>query len=263
MTASRLIPVRFWVTTPEGVLPIDKEMRKKHLPRGPAGSEPEVDLRYGSYLEAVQSFLLRDDRRKILLALESPLGRSLDLDQIESIDIRTEKHGVCYQVARADVNVSGSTVSLAVNVAASASARSQLERDFRLLRRLAKKHHHSYLPRVYFKGAVRYRERGQGIRWLHMFAAEWFRGYHEFHLHRNPAGDSHQLCLWDLDRGSSFLSREQSVELYRQAARILTIYYDWSSFQQIYPWHHAGGDLRSNVRRDTAAAGRGRHQDRV
>jgi hypothetical protein len=76
-----------------------------------------------------------------------------------------------------------------------------------------------------------------------MFAAEWFRDYHEFHLHRNPTDHSQQLRLWDLDRGSSVLSREQSVELYRQAARILTLHYNWNSFEQIYPWHHAAGDF--------------------
>jgi hypothetical protein len=36
---------------------------------------------------------------------------------------------------------------------------------------------------------------------------------------------------------------EQSAELYRQAARILTYYYNVESFEQIFPWHHGAGDF--------------------
>jgi hypothetical protein len=33
------------------------------------------------------------------------------------------------------------------------------------------------------------------------------------------------------------------VGLYRRGAKILTLYYNWNNFKQIYPWHHAAGDF--------------------
>jgi hypothetical protein len=76
-----------------------------------------------------------------------------------------------------------------------------------------------------------------------MFVAKWFRNFHEFHLHRDDASGSNRMLLWDLDRGSRYLSQEQCLELYRQIAIILTFYYDYNNFKQIYPWHHAAGDF--------------------
>jgi hypothetical protein len=51
------------------------------------------------------------------------------------------------------------------------------------------------------------------------------------------------MLLWDLDRGSRYLSEHQCVALYRLGAKILTLYYNWNNFKQIYPWHHAAGDF--------------------
>ena len=243
MKGSKQIPVRLFVTTPEGVAPIDAEMRKRHLPVGPLGAGSEFDLRFGPYLEAVRGLVMRDDWQKILEALAHRLERVVGFDEIEWLEIRTEKHGVCYHVARADLNVAGDLFSFAVNTAASNKVKPQLDRDFRLLKKLERKYRFPYLPQAYFKGAERYREGGKTTRWLHAFVAQWFEGYHEFHLHREQSGAPCRLLLWDLDKGSRYLSTDQELELYRQAARILTLYFDWNSFRQIHPWHHAAGDF--------------------
>jgi hypothetical protein len=243
MKSSKQIPVRLFVTTPEEVVSIDTEMGERHLPTGPLAEGSEFDLRYGPYLEAVRGLVMRDNCRKILGALARRLERVVDLDEIEWLEIRTEKHGGCYHVAHVDFKVAGETISFAVNVAASQQARAQLERDFRLLRKLERRYRFPYLPQVYFKAAERYREGGKTIRWLHAFVAEWFEGYHEFHLHRGISEDPCRLLLWDQDQGYRYLSTDQELELYRQASRILTAYYDWNSFRQIYPWHHAAGDF--------------------
>jgi hypothetical protein len=76
-----------------------------------------------------------------------------------------------------------------------------------------------------------------------MFVAEWFQDYHEFHLHRDQADGSNRMLLWDLGRGSRYLSEHQRIALYRLGAKILTLYYNWNNFKQIYPWHHAAGDF--------------------
>jgi len=237
------ITTRLIATTPMGDIPVREERGARHLPVGPGESDFEADLRYEPYLKAVRYLLLQKGCKKILEALASRLGRIVQLEEIEWIEIRTEKHGACYHVARADLKAAANIVSFAVNVAVSDATRSLLERDFRLLRRLGQRYQGQCLPQVYFKGAGLYKERDKRSSWLHMFVAEWFRGYHEFHLHYDQSESSLRVLLWDLDRGSRFLSRKQCVELYRQMARILTLYYDWNTFRQIYPWHHAAGDF--------------------
>ena len=245
------IPVRLLATTPRGEVDLSEKSRATHLPAGPQSAEGESELRYGPYLGAVHYLLLRNNCRKILEALAHRLGRLVTLAEVDGIEIRTEKHGAFYHVARADVSVSGLIVSFAVNVAVSDTARAQLERDFNFLRSLTSQYNYKFLPQAYFKGAGIYREPGKPRRWLHMFVAEWFRDYHEFHLHRDQADGSSRMLLWDLGLGSRYLSERQCVNLYRLGAKILTLYYNWNNFKQIYPWHHAAGDFVLRTKGDT------------
>ncbi|UCG11398.1 MAG: hypothetical protein JSU72_12710 [Deltaproteobacteria bacterium] len=243
MKDSKQISVRLIATTPTGDIPIRAEYTEISLPVGPQDSSAKSELSYGLYLEAVHHLLLRNDCEKVLESIAGRLGRVVKLDEIGFIEIRTEKHGNCYHVARADFSISGEIVSFAVNVAVSDEVRSELEQDFRLLRKLKSRYGYHFLPQVYFKGAGRYMGGNKGVKWLHMFVAEWFRGYHEFHLHLDQKDRSYRMLMWDLDRSSRYLSQEQCLEVYRQAARILTVCYDWSTFKQIYPWQHAAGDF--------------------
>ncbi|MGW8220818.1 MAG: hypothetical protein ACWGP1_01605 [Syntrophobacteria bacterium] len=245
------VPVRLLATTPRGDVHLGAKNGATNLPAGPQGAEGESELRYGPYLGAVHYLLLRNNCQKILEALAHRLGRPVKLKEVDAIEIRTEKHGAFYHVARADLSVSGQIVSFAVNVAVSDEARAQLERDFSLLRNLTNRYNYKFLPQVYFKGAGIYRESGKPLRWLHMFVAEWFRDYHEFHLHRDESDNSTRMLVWDLTHGSYYLSKHQCVGLYRQGAKILTLYYSWNNFKQIYPWHHAAGDFVLRKNKDT------------
>ena len=245
------IPVRLVATTSKGDIHLGAENRAKHLPEGPRTAKGKSELLYGPYLEAVHYLLKKNNCQKILGALAHRLARSVKLEEIDSIEIRTEKHGAFYHVARTDLSVSGQIVSFAVNVAVSNEVRSQLERDYNLLHRLTKRYNNQFLPQVYFKGAGIYREPGKQLRWLYMFVAEWFRDYHEFHLHLDPSDGSQQILLWDPGGGSRYLSKNHCLELYRLGAKILTVYYDWNNFKQIYPWHHAAGDFILREEQDT------------
>jgi len=248
---SKKIPIRLLATTPQAEVPVEVVRSTIPLPAGPHGREGEPDLLYGPYLEAVHHMLVKDDYQKLFKALGSRLNRVVTAEGIDCLEIKVEKHGACYHVARVDVSVAGQKVPFAVNVAATSEAREQLNRDFRLLEMLNNRYDNKVLPNVYFKGAGFYRERGKPGKWLHMFVAEWFRGYHEFHLHRDDASGSKRILLWDLDSGSRYISQDQCLDFYRQAARILTLYYDYHNFRQIYRWHHAAGDfvLKVNKRK--------------
>jgi len=235
--------VRLLAATLQAKVPVEVVGDQATLPRGPCGKEKGPDLRYGPYLESVNQMLVKDDYQKLFKALYSRLNRVVAAEEIDCLEIKTEKHGAFYHVARVDISISGQKIPFAVNVAASPEGREQLERDFRLLKMLNKRYRYRILPDVYFKGAGLYREKGKSTKWLHMFVAEWLGGYHEFHLHRDDAGGSNLMLLWDSDMGLRYMSQEECLDLYRQAARILTLYYDYHNCRQIYPWHHAAGDF--------------------
>jgi hypothetical protein len=76
-----------------------------------------------------------------------------------------------------------------------------------------------------------------------MFLGEWFEGFNEFHITKDPSDEKNRINVWDTEKGNFFLTYEQTLELYRQAAMILTCYYDVETFEQIFPWHHAAGDF--------------------
>jgi hypothetical protein len=75
-----------------------------------------------------------------------------------------------------------------------------------------------------------------------MSAAEWLEGYHEWHLAMAQDG-KHAVLIWDMEKGNRTASIEEGRSLFREASRILTLYYDPKTFQQIFPWHHAAGDF--------------------
>lgn len=76
-----------------------------------------------------------------------------------------------------------------------------------------------------------------------MFLGEWFSGYNEFHISYDSKTKENKIVVWDALQGNRFLTHEMTAELFRQAAMILTCYYNMETFEQIYPWHHAAGDF--------------------
>ena len=241
------IPVRMLAATPTGDVTIGARASGRTLP---GGSGPGPTLTYGPYLDSVRRFLLRRSGANLVAALSAHLGRPVALKEIERIDIRSEKHGAFYHVARVDVHLLGVAVSFAVNVAAGELARITLTREYRLLRRLARRIPSSHLPRVYCQGSMRHGgRRGEPLE-LRLAVGEWFKDYHEFHLGRLEGQGRARLLLWDSTTGYRALNDIQTSSLYRQGARILTEYYDWNSFRQIYPWHHGAGDFVARVEGD-------------
>jgi hypothetical protein len=76
-----------------------------------------------------------------------------------------------------------------------------------------------------------------------LFLGEWFDGYHEFHLSKNQSGAEKTIVIWDSLNGIDELPRDRVTHLYRQAAMILTCYFNLDSFEQIVSWSHAAGDF--------------------
>jgi len=164
------------------------------------------------------------------------LTRDVLLTDIEEIRIYTEKHGSDYHPARIEVAVGGARAAFVMNVAVTERGKAWLCREFEVLQYLNSKYDFQFLPRTYFQGEA-------FLPSMLMFLADWFQGYHEFHLSIDQEDGSQRLVLWDSDKGHCYLSQPRAWQIYSQAAEIMTLYYDVETFKQIFPWHHAAGDF--------------------
>jgi hypothetical protein len=199
-------------------------------------------LSYGQYFEGIADVISRDDYGLLVDATGSQLARDISLADIEAVLICAEKHGSDYHPAKIEVMVGGTCAAFAMNVAVTERGRAWLCREFEVLQYLNAKYDFPFLPRTYFQGEAIHSS-GWGGYTMPMFLADWFQGYHEFHLSRDEENGSQKIIVWDTDVGHSYLSLAQAWQIYSQAAKIMTLYYDVETFEQIFPWHHAAGDF--------------------
>ena len=205
------------------------------LTRRDAGQAPNPALTYGEYFKGITDVLSKNEYRLIVDAAASQLARDISLADIEEILIYAEKHGSDYHPARIEVMANEVRAAFVMNVAVTARGRERVFREFEVLQRLNNKYDSAFLPEAYFKNEV-------FLPSMVMFLADWFQGYHEFHLSTDKDA-TQRLALWDTDKDHCYFSGPQVWQVYSQAARIMTLYYDIDTFEQIFPWHHAAGDF--------------------
>ncbi len=116
-----------------------------------------------------------------------------------------------------------------------------------LLKMLDTDYPDSFVPKVYSQGTVFTKMDQVETR---MFLGEWFEGFHEFHISIDPSDGKYKMVVWDHERGNFFLTTQQTMDLYRQAAKILTYYYNIETFEHIFSWHHAAGDFVLKCQKD-------------
>ncbi len=220
-------PIKYLVSSPHGDVPIDTN--KLDFPL----EGDELKTSYRTYLNSISNFLLRDEFKPLLSSVNKKLGKEIFIKEVNEIVVRSEKHGFLYHPASIEVFLKQGRVKFGLNVAISEVGKDLLREEFSVLKRLNKKFNLPYLPEPYFFGELNA---------MSFLTEEWFEGYHEFHICKDNEGKQ-RLKLWDFDSGYKYLSSEQGFELYKQASKILTLYYDLKDFSQIYPWHHAAGDF--------------------
>ena len=201
---------------------------------------------YADYFQAARSFLESDSYKMIIRAIIQQLGRDVKPQEIKEIRINLEKHGEFYHPARIETILFEKQLSFVLNVAMSESGRRLIEGEYHLLNRLNTAQSFHYLPQVYGFGRICGPE---GMN-FDMFLGEWFEGYHEFHISIDPADQKPKILVWDDARGRFFLSRGQMQQLYAEASKILTGYYNLESFEQISAWHHGAGDFVVKIGND-------------
>jgi len=212
----------------------------RHPSVGLPQSETGGGIRYGDYFTAARNFLEQDGFEIITHAVAQHTRRDITSEAIEKIKIILEKHGEFYHPARIETVLAETTLSFVLNVAVSDIGKRYANREFRFLKQLNTQFPFSFLPRVYGRGRIYTQSEKLGIR---MFLGEWLEGFNEFHISIDPADEQHKIVVWDHEHGNYFLSTGQTEDLYRQAAGILTGYYNVETSEQISSWHHAAGDF--------------------
>ncbi|MEW6584326.1 MAG: hypothetical protein AB1442_01805 [Nitrospirota bacterium] len=224
--------IRYLVASPAGDIPVDNDKLDFPLEADP------LKTPYRDYFRSIDDFLLCGDCSSLLWALNDHAEKNADIDEIKEIVVRTEKHGALYHPASVEVVLGDRNPKFALNVAVTDTGKDSLKREFTLLQALREKFSLPYIPKPYCMV-----EANSAV----FLLEEWFEGYHEFHI--ADAGDGMQrLKLWEYGKGDRFLSARESFEVYRQASRILTLYYDWENFRVVYPWHHAAGDFVAGIK---------------
>ena len=214
---------------------------RKPLPlsRNFSGKKDEISISHGDYFGAVRTFFEKRGLEILSRAAARQLQQKVKPEDIREIRIGLEKHGEFYHPARIEVPLGQQSVFFVLNVAVSDTGMRTINGEYRNLKRLNDGFPLSLLPQVCGFGEVT----TAGKRKLPMFLGQWFEGYNEFHISRDPSDNAEKIIVWDDTGRRFFLSTEQQSALYRQAARILAYYYNVETFEQIFAWHHAAGDF--------------------
>ena len=242
---SSSVTFRYFLSSPSEVVEEDGSLWRSVFPLSrnpqktgeddPAGPE----LTYGDYFEAVRQFLETREFRVVTSAILEAMQQPCRARDINAIDIFLVKHGQFYHPSRVEVLVRGRVFTFVVNAALSFSGKSCIEREFDLLNRLSLTPSGAYLPRGYGYGEVILPNGWEAK----LFLGEWFDDFHEFHVSLDPKDQQYKIRVWHSHTAPGFLTSEETLELYRQVAMILTGCYDPESFEQVFPWHHAAGDF--------------------
>ncbi|MFO7666556.1 MAG: hypothetical protein R6V76_08060 [Desulfobacterales bacterium] len=195
---------------------------------------------YGDYFEASAAFITKNNCEVILTALSySYMDKTIPLEKINEIRISLEKHGSLYHPSKVEAVTSNSLIPFVLNVAVSEAGIECIHKEFYTLKRLNSEFSNSFIPAVYGQDDFVGRENIK----IGMFLGEWFEGYSEFHISKDPSDGKEKILIWDNLNGNLFASADKATEIYRQASMIMTCFYNVHTFEQIFPWHHAAGDF--------------------
>jgi len=216
--------VQYLFSSTEGDVPLDEKTLNRAFLLDPFEEHPFLTLR--DYFQSIERFILNAS------LFPGPIDRML---------IRSEKHGTLYHVASVEITGHGERKKFAVGTAFGEQRKGLLLRECEMMKHLNEQFSYGSIPRVYGASETLC-SNARGSEKVLMSVAQWLEGYHEWHL--APDQDGKQVVLiWDVEKGNRTASIEEGRSIFREASRILTLYYDPKTFRQIYPWHHAAGDF--------------------
>jgi hypothetical protein len=230
---------QYLFSSPSGDIPLAREELDRSLHVNVSETHPALVLE--DYFESIKELLLANNAKILTGVIAEMLGIKLTPERIAAVDIRCEKVGTLYHVASLTVRCEGGPLKLCVTTAINDEAIRCLEREASYLVFLADTYHLTCLPKVFYKGEV-VRHTSKGDATLSHSVQEWFEDYHEWHLSLDDSGRQ-RITLWDMAKGYRTFSLGEGAEIHQQAARILTLCYDFRTGRQINPWSHAAGDF--------------------
>jgi hypothetical protein len=227
-------------------VPPTAQWKEKSLPQDRSGVWYPSDWAwtYGRYLEAIEKVIAKDSFVLVVRAAQRKTAAPLSLSDISSIHIYAEKHGNWYHPAKIVLKTRDGEICFVMNVALHERGRAAMVEEVRALRELDRKYGYLWVPKVYaFRQTADFPSSGKGKKGVAMFLADWFEGYHEFHLSYDRHDGKQKLVLWDGCPNPQYLSPDQTGQIYRSISRILALYYNPATYEQIFPWHHGAGDF--------------------
>jgi hypothetical protein len=231
---------RYLLSDPHGDIELTPDDLEQPFLVSPEEQHPFLTL--ADYFGALQRFIMSCDGEVFQKAFQKKgLSKDISLSGFTEILIRSEKHGAFYHIASVEIIALGENGKFAVTTALSESAKESLVEEFIILQKLTETSG-DFLPEFYCQATIEWEAQSGSENFL-MILGEWFDGYNEWHVSDDPETAERKIHLWDYENGYRFLSDAESYELLRQAAYILTFYYEQESFCQIYPWHHGAGDF--------------------
>ena len=203
-----------------------------------ADQNSSLSVTYGDYFDAAGAFIKKNNNEVILTAL-SCINEDMRLEQINEIKISLEKHGPFYHPSKIEAVTENSAIPFVLNVAVSKIGIECIHKEYFTLKKLNSEFSNSFIPAVYGQDDFIGKDNLQ----IGMFLGEWFEGYSEFHISKDPSDGKEKIFVWDNLNGNFFMSADKATEIYRQASIIMTYFYNVHTFEQIFPWHHAAGDF--------------------
>ena len=242
--------VSYRFSSPVGDIPVGPHELSRAFKIDPERAHPFLTL--GDYFQAIEFFVRNLSLCSDLKNPEGDRSAFSDKTPIERLTIRSEKHGAFYHIASLELYGKNRTYKFAVITALSKENQNRLHREFHILNTLRKRYPYPYLPRVYAIKELPVLRPGGESSWT-LVLAEWFENYHEWHFEPSHGHGRAKIRLWDVEKGYRWLTNEEGLELFKQAARILTLYVDGLDFSQIYPWYHGAGDFVVRAERGECA----------
>jgi hypothetical protein len=232
--------VEYCFASPDGDIVLGPDDLRQPFLLAPGRQHPFLTL--SDYFSCMERFVCRDNGQLLNRLLHEHLPACLPFNGLKKITITSDKHGALYHIARVTLQTADATGTLAMIAAVEEKSRESLQREFLRLGDLNEKRTPSYLPAVYCQGHEQC-STPAGTATIAFVLGQWLSGFHEWHLAIDPTDRREKIRLWDSGACDRFLADREARKLIRQAAAILTHYYDCRTFEQIRAWHHAAGDF--------------------
>jgi len=197
----------------------------------------------GDYFTAAEKFLSDNNFTRLKKIFETISGKPVKAEKIGHVSIFLEKHGAFYHPMRVQAELKEANCCVFVlNGAVSKPGLALLKKEYSLISELNSKYGFPWIPRV-SDCAILKTDKGR----IGFFSGQWFEGFREFHVSEHKGTD--QIAVWHSSGGRHYISQHDALGIYREISRILTLYYDIETFEQIVSWHHAAGDFIFRVRK--------------